>query len=209
MDDVTEYDTCSDWLKCFKSRSSLFSNKESICYFSFNQTQILSFIFQAEKAKNDDFDFDAERVISFIKQALELPRMNTPDSTLVLNQGLHYLDTVNFTTYQGLLERVLDLFFVNQTIDSQGKAQPRYKTNLIWKTTTNFKKENAKDPNQTAYRFFTMQVCVWRSDIVAWPIDVRDTKKTANCNMWLWCVSEMKPGKKTHNEQSNVWHKTL
>ncbi|XP_020916504.1 uncharacterized protein LOC110253894 [Exaiptasia diaphana] len=111
----------------------------------------------AELKRNDDLDIDVERIVSYIKKTLDQPSINTEHSTLVLNLGLHYAVTVNFSTYQYVLERVLDLFFANQTLEHQGRQRARYKTNIIWKTTSQIKKENAGSLNETSNRFFTAQ----------------------------------------------------
>lgn len=105
---------------------------------------------------DDDLDFDLYKVISFVKETLETPSINTQQSTLVINMGLHYVYTINFTAYQSLLEHFLDLIFVNHTLEERGT--PRYKTNIIWKTTTQIMKERGSYYQDTSYKFLTTQV---------------------------------------------------
>jgi len=104
----------------------------------------------------DDFDFDWHKVISPIKETLDAPSINNKQSTVVFNMGLHYTYTINFTVYQNLIEHFLDIIFVNQTLENRGI--PKYRTNIIWKTNTQTKKELGDDLQDTSSRFMTAPV---------------------------------------------------
>ncbi len=74
--------------------------------------------------------------------------MKSSQSLLLLNFGLHYPISINFTTFQTLIDNVIKML-------SDRKKGPR----VIWKTTTAMHKENADPPrNITHFRFSTEQV---------------------------------------------------
>ncbi|KXJ28958.1 uncharacterized protein LOC110252311 [Exaiptasia diaphana] len=123
---------------------------------------------QVEIQRNDDLDLDIDRVVSYIKEVLEEPLYDRENTALVLNIGLHCVMSVNFSSYQILLEKVLDLLFVNQTLTSKGKLQPRYKTTVIWKTTTQIRKENGDSLNLTDVRFYTTQRVLLYNAYATW-----------------------------------------
>lgn len=83
-------------------------------------------------------------------------------STMVLNLGLHYVQNINFSQYQELIDRTIALFKgVNFT--SNGTSWRNFKGNLIWKTTTAINKEKYGDPRRMKMhrqdiRFLTYQV---------------------------------------------------
>ena len=110
------------------------------------------------KVEDDDLDFDPQRVIIKILEVLDEPFMQTENSVLLLNLGIHFPIGINFTTYQGLIDDLIRS--VKETeVDSRGVRVPLYKAKVIWKTSTAIHKENAPSKNTTNWRFFTTQVC--------------------------------------------------
>ncbi|KAK2560940.1 hypothetical protein P5673_016057 [Acropora cervicornis] len=108
------------------------------------------------KVEDDDLDFDPQRVIIKILEVLDEPFMQTENSVLLLNLGLHFPIGINFTTYQGLIDDLIRS--VKETeVDSRGIRVPLYKAKVIWKTSTAIHKENAPSKNTTNWRFFTTQ----------------------------------------------------
>ena len=108
-----------------------------------------------KEARNKDFN--QELVISGIRKVLSKPEMNNPHSMLVLNLGLHFMKTVNFSTYQKLLEGVKGLLRETKT-DANGKRVPKYNSKFIWKTTTAIHKENGNLRQSARFRFYTSPV---------------------------------------------------
>lgn len=103
---------------------------------------------------NDDLDFQPNVTIGHIVDVLRKPEMQKEDSTLLLNIGLHMAMTVNFTTYQRLIEDLINT--LNKTaVDSRGKHVLKYKARVIWKSNTAAKKELEDHKN---YVFLTTQV---------------------------------------------------
>ena len=105
-----------------------------------------------------DLDFRPEKVIETIVNVVRKPEMQKKESTLLLNLVLHFSKTVNFTTYQRLID---DLILVLKEKElSQGEIVPKYKAKIIWKSSTAICKEQASSSKRTDFRFYTSQVCI-------------------------------------------------
>lgn len=104
------------------------------------------------KTQNDDLDFRPHLVLESIRNVLRNDDMQSGDSLLVLNLGLHFPIGINFTTYQKLITDVIKMLkHREQELGSKAK--------VIWKTMSAIHKENAGKPwNVTNWRFFTDQV---------------------------------------------------
>ena len=108
-------------------------------------------------ALESDLDFRPEKVIETVVNVLRKPEMQKEESTLLLNLGLHFSKTVNFTTYQRLID---DLILILKEKElSQGGIVPKYKCKIIWKSSTAICKEQATSSKRTDFRFYTSQVC--------------------------------------------------
>ena len=83
----------------------------------------------------DNLDFRPEIVLNAIRSVLNTTDLQQPSSVLLLNLGLHYTRSVNFTTFQRVIGDVIDLL-KEKTIDSQGKEVLKLKARVIWKSTT-------------------------------------------------------------------------
>ena len=57
-------------------------------------------------------------------------------SVLILNLGLHYMESIKFFDYQILMRAVVDLLKEKEITGSL-----KYKTRVIWKTSTSISKE--------------------------------------------------------------------
>lgn len=110
------------------------------------------------RTEDDDLDFSPLKVFDPIRRVLSRPEMQQKDSVLLLNLGLHYPVSLNFTTYQEVIADVIKILKDTQ-IDSQGKRVPKYNAKIIWKSTTAICKHKALNPSGTGERFFTPQVC--------------------------------------------------
>ena len=104
-----------------------------------------------------DLDFRPEKVIESVVNVLRRPEMQKRESVLLLNLVLHFAKTVNFTTYQRLID---DLILVLKAEElSQGERVLKYKVKIIWKSSTAICKEKASSSKETDFRFYTSQVC--------------------------------------------------
>ncbi|EDO40196.1 predicted protein [Nematostella vectensis] len=108
-----------------------------------------------EKNLNDFQDFRIDKILSELRQVLYRPEMDK-HSTVLLNFGLHFVSSINFTAYQRLITRVLDMI-AEQESDGKGMMQKRYKGGIIWKTTTPINREKFANPHHQARRFMTNQ----------------------------------------------------
>lgn len=112
------------------------------------------------RLENDDKDFSVRRVLTEIFHVISQPFMDSDKSVLILNLGLHYVHTINFTTYMGLIDKTIRL--LNEKFKTNKKSW-RFRGQLIWKTTTAINKEKYGDPrtnarHSTSIRFLTYQV---------------------------------------------------
>ena len=108
----------------------------------------------------DEKDFSIRRVLTEIFHVIDQPFMDNANSVLVLNLGLHYVHTINFSSYKTLIDKTIRL--LNDRFKTDGRSW-RFRGKLIWKTTTAINKEKYGDPktnarHSTSIRFLTYQV---------------------------------------------------
>lgn len=60
------------------------------------------------KQEDDDLDFQHGKVIKTILSVLQRPEMQRKGSVLLLNLGLHFPISINFTTYQSLISGLIN-----------------------------------------------------------------------------------------------------
>lgn len=111
------------------------------------------------RLQNDDKDFSIQRVLSEIFEVISQPSMKD-NSVLILNLGLHYVHTINFTTYQRLIDKTIRM--LTEKFKTNKKSWS-FSAKLIWKTTTAIYMEKYGDPrtnarHSTSIRFLTYQV---------------------------------------------------
>ena len=78
----------------------------------------------------DDKDFDPQQVVDLVRKVLEKPEMNE-NSAMVLNLGLHYIESTSLPNYRQLLNGVIDL--LNERNVETGDL--KHKARIIWKST--------------------------------------------------------------------------
>ncbi|XP_067031882.1 uncharacterized protein [Acropora muricata] len=110
------------------------------------------------RLQNDDKDFSLQRVLSEIFEVISQPSMKD-NSVLILNLGLHYVHTINFTTYQRLIDKTIRM--LTEKFKTNKKSWS-FSAKLIWKTTTAIYMEKYGDPrtnarHSTSIRFLTYQ----------------------------------------------------
>ncbi|XP_068682072.1 uncharacterized protein [Montipora foliosa] len=110
------------------------------------------------RLQNDDKDFSIRRVLTEIFDVTSQPSMKD-NSVLILNMGLHYVHTINFTTYQSLIDKTIRM--LTERFKTNKKSW-KFNAKLIWKTTTAIYMEKYGDPRTNArhsssIRFLTYQ----------------------------------------------------
>ncbi|XP_032219610.1 uncharacterized protein LOC116602321 [Nematostella vectensis] len=114
------------------------------------------------KILNDNLDFSIDRILHEISLVLNSTQMrDNPHSVLVLNLGLHYVQNINFTKYQEMIDRVIGLLRGEET-GEVGEVGRGFRGQVVWKTTTAINRERYGDPRKGAIhakviRFLTYQ----------------------------------------------------
>ena len=104
------------------------------------------------KELEGDLDFRPEKVHEVVIDVLRKPEMQQEESTLLLNLAVHYVRSINFTTYQKLID---DLILV-----LKAKGLLEYSAKIIWKSSTAVCMEKYAKGILTHFRFMTSQVCL-------------------------------------------------
>ena len=130
------------------------------CISSYNWIYPIS---EGRRKENDDLDFRPELVIENIHKVLKSSEMQTEGSLMILNIGVHYPQSVNFTTFQGLIRNL-----IHSLKKKENKMNHRAK--IIWKTTTSIHREYFKKKNVTSWRFITAKV----GEIPVQALNIRD-----------------------------------
>ena len=103
---------------------------------SCNLSKLWVYPYKGERPPWDNKDFNDQIVVEDLRRILEQPEMDE-NSVLILNLGLHYMESVSFREYQRLLNKVLNLLKEREGVSGQLK----YNTRVIWKTSTSLSKE--------------------------------------------------------------------
>jgi len=105
-----------------------------------------------------DLDFRPEKVIETVVNVLRKPEMQQEESVLLLNLVLHFAKSVNFTTYQRLIDDLI-LVLKPKELSHGERVSAKYNAKIIWKSSTAICKEKASSSKETDFRFYTSQVC--------------------------------------------------
>ena len=68
----------------------------------------------------DEKDFSIRRVLTEIFHVIDQPFMDNANSVLVLNLGLHYVHTINFSSYKTLIDKTIRL--LNDRFKTDGRS---------------------------------------------------------------------------------------
>ena len=99
----------------------------------------------------DKRDFQPNIILDEIKNILRDPKMKYRNSTFLINLGIHYTLSINFTTYQKLIDEVLVILRNRKELGSNAK--------IVWKTITTIRKELEKpNGNSMTWRFISEPV---------------------------------------------------
>ena len=101
----------------------------------------------------DKRDFQPNIILDEIKNILRDPKMKYRNSTFLINLGIHYTLSINFTTYQKLIDEVLVILRNRKELGSNAK--------IVWKTITTIRKELEKpNGNSMTWRFISEPVVI-------------------------------------------------
>ena len=97
------------------------------------------------------------RVLEAIANVIHSPHMNDKNSVILLNHGLHFITSTNFSTYRVVIDSIVDLFKGTKKND-QGEEELKFKGKMIWKTNAAIHRERLRLPHHHKRRFLTRQV---------------------------------------------------
>lgn len=126
------------------------------CKFSYNWIYQVHNVTVAKTEKND-LDYDNERVLQSFRQVIQRPGMNEK-SAIILNFGLHFVESTNFTNYMKLINGLVKVLQRERSDLTSNATQSKYRGAVIWKTTTAINKEKASNIHLGHKRFMTQQV---------------------------------------------------
>ena len=129
------------------------------CKFSYNWIYQVTNVTVA-KRENDNLDYDSKRVLRNFRRVIQHPEMDEY-SAIILNFGLHFVESTNFTNYKKLIDGLVNLLQGKDNGVTLNLTQTRYRGTVIWKTTTAINKEKASNIHLGHKRFMTQQVNDW------------------------------------------------
>ena len=126
------------------------------CNYSYNWIYPVHNI-TAARRENDNLDYDNEKVSQTFRQVVERPDMDER-SAIILNFGLHFVESVNFSNYRQLIDGLVSVLQGKHNAMRSNVTQRKYRGTVIWKTTTAINKEKASNIHLGHKRFITQQV---------------------------------------------------
>ena len=131
------------------------------CNFSYNWIYPVN-NFTAAKRDNDNFDYDNERVLRSFRRIVHNPQMDEK-SAIILNFGLHFVESTNFTNYKRLIDGLVRVLTDEEKDLISNVTRRKFRGTVIWKTTTAINKEKASNIHLGHKRFMTQQVIEYSS----------------------------------------------
>lgn len=90
-----------------------------------------------------------------MRDVIKLPIFDT-SSVILLNAGLHYLESTNFSNYRHTIDGLVNLF---NEIDTKGQEIKRvFPGKMMWKSSTALNKQKLDGKHLHSRRFLTAQV---------------------------------------------------
>ncbi|XP_031560249.1 uncharacterized protein LOC116296381 isoform X2 [Actinia tenebrosa] len=125
------------------------------CGHTYNWVYRLNGNLTMAKSQDDDLDFDDVRVINELDDVISNSIFDK-NSAILVNAGLHYLESSNFTNYKKVVDSIIRLFQRDKLTggDHEVKVFPG---EMIWKTTTSLYKDKLDSKHLQARRFLTSQ----------------------------------------------------
>ena len=108
------------------------------------------------KTAHDNSDFSYMRVASEVLDIITKPFFDE-NSVFLLNAGLHYLESTNFSNYQKTVDSLIRLFD-ETTMVKRENGKLLFPGEMIWRTTTALNKQKLDAKHIQARRFLTYQV---------------------------------------------------
>ena len=115
------------------------------------------------KNADDNLDFSFMRVASEVLDVISKPFFDK-NSVILLNAGLHYLESTNFSNYQKTIGSLIRLFQETKMVTT-ANGNLLFPGEMIWRTTTALNKQKLDGKHIQARRFLTYQVCSVLSEI--------------------------------------------
>nr|XP_058954989.1 uncharacterized protein LOC131782275 [Pocillopora verrucosa] len=122
------------------------------CNFSYNWIYPVHNV-TAAKRQYDNLDYNNEKVLENFRRIVYDPQMDE-NSAIVLNFGLHFVESTNFTSYKKLIAGLVRVLKNDVTTNGTWRS---YRGTVIWKTTTAINKEKASNIHLGHKRFITQQ----------------------------------------------------
>lgn len=125
---------------------------------SCNLSKMWVYPYSGKFPKWDDQDFDKSIILDSLRVVLERPDMSE-NSVLILNLGLHYMESIRLQDYRILLLKVIDL--LNER--NKGTSELKHKARVVWKTSTSISKEKdtGSQLRSDRRRFLALPVSMW------------------------------------------------
>ena len=111
----------------------------------------------AAKIADDHLDFSYMRVASEVLDIISKPLFDK-NSAILLNAGLHYLESTNFSNYQKTVDSLIRLFDETRMV-RRANGKSLFPGEMIWRTTTALNKQKLDAKHIQARRFLTYEVC--------------------------------------------------
>ncbi|PFX34988.1 hypothetical protein AWC38_SpisGene234 [Stylophora pistillata] len=114
---------------------------------SCNLSKMWVYPYSGQFPKWDDEDFDESIILDSLRSVVERLDMSQ-NNVLILNLGLHYMESIKLQDYRILLLKVIDL--LNERNKDTGEL--KHKARVIWKTSTSISKEKDTGSQLTSDR---------------------------------------------------------
>lgn len=137
-----------------KHRGNICKDVFNSCNFVYNWIYQVRNVSMA-KTKRDSKDIDIEKILDDFKNMVMTDVYNNEASVVIVNFGLHFVESTNFSNYQRLIKELA--MFATEKNDL---GHQNFQGKIIWKTTTAINKERADYPQLHWRRFFTNYVSI-------------------------------------------------
>ncbi|XP_068729808.1 uncharacterized protein [Montipora capricornis] len=125
------------------------------CGHTYNWIYQLKGNLSAAKIADDHLDFSYMRVASEVLDIISKPLFDK-NSAILLNAGLHYLESTNFSNYQKTVDSLIRLFDETRMV-RRANGKSLFPGEMIWRTTTALNKQKLDAKHIQARRFLTYQ----------------------------------------------------
>ena len=110
-----------------------------------------------EKNQRNFLQINITRILDALANVIHSSHMNDANCVILLNHGLHFITSTNFSTYRAVIDGIVDLFKETAT-NELGVEELKFRGKLIWKTNAGIHRERLEFPHHHKRRFLTRQV---------------------------------------------------